>query len=91
MSDQLLPEDIGRTPMITKVAAAVREAMARAGITDPADVHYVQVKVPVLTPPRVAEAAARGRTVVTTDFVRSFGFSNGVSALGVGIGLGEIP
>ncbi|MCW2633148.1 MAG: barbiturase, partial [Pseudonocardia sp.] len=42
MSERLLPEDIGRQPMIEKVAAAVREAMARAGITDPADVHYVQ-------------------------------------------------
>src|SRR6185503_18323250 len=38
MSEQLLPEEIGRTPMITKVAAAVKEAMAKAGITDPADV-----------------------------------------------------
>src|SRR5436309_4936987 len=41
MSEQLLPEDIGRTAMITKVAAAVRDAMHGAGITDPADVHYV--------------------------------------------------
>src|SRR6188472_4123552 len=31
MSEQLLPEEIGRTPMITKVAAAVKEAMAKAG------------------------------------------------------------
>jgi cyanuric acid amidohydrolase len=49
MSEQLLPEEIGRTPMITKVAAAVKEAMAKAGITDPADVHYVQTKTPLLT------------------------------------------
>src|SRR5262249_30728004 len=41
MSEALLPEDIGRTAMITKVAAAVTEAMGRAGIDDPADVHYV--------------------------------------------------
>src|SRR4051812_8276450 len=40
MSEVLLPEDIGRTAMITKVAAAVKEAMARAGIEDAADVHY---------------------------------------------------
>src|SRR6476660_5131397 len=37
MSEGLLPEEIGRTTMITKVADAVREAMDRAGITDPAD------------------------------------------------------
>src|SRR5262245_37701973 len=44
MSDSLLPEEIGRRPMIEKVAEAVKAAMARAGITDPADVHYVQTK-----------------------------------------------
>src|SRR5881397_1113315 len=42
MSEQLLPEDIGRRPMIEKVAAAVKQAMERAGISDPRDVHYVQ-------------------------------------------------
>ena len=40
MSEQLLPEDIGRTAMVTKVADAVKVAMERAGITDPSDVHY---------------------------------------------------
>src|SRR4029450_12127787 len=44
MSETLLPEDIGRTAMITKVAAAVSDAMRLAGITDPTDVHYVQTK-----------------------------------------------
>src|SRR6478672_10949438 len=38
MSEPLLPEEIGFTPMISKVAAAVTIAMDRAGITDPADV-----------------------------------------------------
>src|ERR1700745_629462 len=49
MSEPLLPEDIGRTAMIAKVAAGVTAAMAQAGISDPADVHYVQTKTPVLT------------------------------------------
>ena len=35
MSEVLAPEDIGRTAMITKVADAVKEAMARASIDDP--------------------------------------------------------
>ena len=48
-SEQLLPEDIGRVAMVTKVADAVKVAMQRAGITDPADVHYVQTKTPLLT------------------------------------------
>ena len=41
MSDVLLPEDIGRVSMVEKVAEGVRRAMEAAGITDPADVHYV--------------------------------------------------
>ncbi len=49
MSDVLLPEDIGRIAMVEKVADGVRRAMAEAGITDPADVHYVQTKTPLLT------------------------------------------
>ena len=48
MSEVLAPEDIGRTAMITKVADAVKVAMERAGIQDPADVHYVQAKTPLL-------------------------------------------
>ncbi|RZK70393.1 MAG: ring-opening amidohydrolase, partial [Rhodococcus sp. (in: high G+C Gram-positive bacteria)] len=60
MSEQLLPEDIGRTPMITKVAAAVKMAMANAGISDPADVHYVQTKTPLLTIHTIRDAKSRG-------------------------------
>ncbi|HEY4627359.1 MAG TPA: ring-opening amidohydrolase, partial [Blastococcus sp.] len=62
MSDQLLPEDIGRTAMVTKVADAVRVAMERAGITDPGDVHYVQTKTPLLTIQTIRDAKSRGKT-----------------------------
>ena len=65
MSEVLLPEDIGRTAMITKVADAVKEAMGRAGITDPADVHYVQTKTPLLTIHTIQDAKSRGQTVWT--------------------------
>ena len=44
LSPQILPEDIGRLPMVEKVAEGVRRAMKDAGIEDPADVHYVQTK-----------------------------------------------
>jgi cyanuric acid amidohydrolase len=87
----LLPEEMGTAVQARLVAEAVRRAMKEVGIASPEDVHYVQTKGPVLTPPKVAEAGARGRAVVTTDMVRSFGFSNGSSALGVGIALGEVP
>ena len=39
MSEPILPEEIGYVAMIEKVAAGVKVAMERAGITDPADVH----------------------------------------------------
>ena len=35
-------------------------AMEDAGITDPADVHFVQIKCPLLTAQRIGEADARG-------------------------------
>jgi len=90
MSEQLRPEDIGRTAMITKVAAAVREAMTRAGITDPADVHYVQTKTPLLTIQTIRDAKQRGQTVWTEHTHESMDLSNGCTALGVAVALGEI-
>jgi barbiturase len=90
MSEVLLPEDIGRTAMITKVAAAVKEAMDRAGITDPADVHYVQTKTPLLTIDTIRDARSRGHDVFTEDTLTSMDVSNGGTALGVAVALGEI-
>ena len=90
MSDQLLPEDIGRTAMIEKVAAAVKVAMERAGITDTADVHYVQTKTPLLTIHTIRDAKSRGKTVWTEHTHESMDLSNGCTALGVAVALGEI-
>jgi cyanuric acid amidohydrolase len=90
MSEVLLPEDIGRVAMISIVAAAVREAMQRAGITDPADVHYVQTKTPLLTINTIRDAKSRGKTVWTEHTHESMDLSNGCTALGVAVALGEI-
>ena len=90
MSEVLLPEDIGRTAMITKVADAVKEAMGRAGITDPADVHYVQTKTPLLTIHTIRDAKSRGQTVWTENTGDSMDLSNGCTALGIAVALGEI-
>jgi len=90
MSDVLLPEDIGRGAMITKVAAAVRVAMERAGISDPADVHYVQTKTPLLTIDTIRDAKSRGHDVFTEDTLTSMDVSNGGTALGIAVALGEI-
>jgi len=90
MSERILPEDIGRVAMVEKVAAGVRVAMARAGITDPADVHYVQTKTPLLTIDTIRDARARGKTVWTDQTHESMDLSNGTTALGIAVALGEI-
>src|SRR6266481_1715003 len=53
-------EELGRLPQVDMVAEGVRTAMAGAGIVDPAAVHFVQVKCPLLTLRRVADADRRG-------------------------------
>jgi barbiturase len=89
MSSELLPEDIGRPAMVEKVAAAVKAAMHDAGIQDPADVHYVQTKTPLLTIELVREAAARGHDVAC-EVHNSMGVSNGTTALGIAVALNEV-
>ena len=90
MSEQLYPEDIGRTAMVSKVADAVKVAMERAGITDTADVHYVQTKTPLLTIHTIRDAKSRGKTVWTEETHLSMDLSNGCTALGIAVALGEI-
>ena len=90
MSEKLLPEEIGRTPMIEKVAAAVREAMSKAGITDADDVHYVQTKTPLLTIDTIRDAKARGKKVWTEQTHESMDLSNATTALGIAVALNEI-
>jgi cyanuric acid amidohydrolase len=83
-------EHLGRLPQVDQVAAAVRAAMRDAGIDDAADVHFVQVKCPLLTARRVAEADRRGAAVATRDTLKSMGLSRAASALGAAVALGEI-
>ncbi len=90
MSDQILPEDIGRPAMVDKVAEGVRRAMETAGITDPADVHYVQTKTPLLVQDTINDAERRGKTVFTHNTHESMDVSNATTALGIAVALGEI-
>jgi cyanuric acid amidohydrolase len=90
MSEPILPEEIGRRGMIEKVAAGVADAMAAAGITDPADVHYVQTKTPLLTIQTIRDAKSRGQSVWTEHTHESMDLSNGTTALGIAVALGEI-
>jgi barbiturase len=89
MSAELLPEDIGRISMVEKVADGVRAAMRDAGIDDPSDVHYVQTKTPLLTIESVRDAESRGQDVAC-EVHDSMGVSNGTTALGIAVALGEV-
>ena len=84
------PEEIGRTPQIEETAMAVTLAMKDAGIASPADVHFVQIKCPLLTKERIEEATGGGLTTATDDTYHSMALSRGASALGAALALGEI-
>lgn len=90
MTRDLLAEEVGTMTQVREVAAAVRKAQEQAGITGAADVHYVQVKGPLLTPATIAEADSRGGKLVTRDPNGSKPYARGATALGVALGLGEV-
>jgi cyanuric acid amidohydrolase len=84
------PEEIGRAAQINATAESVRAAMKDAGIHAAADVHFVQIKCPLLTKERIEEAGRRGAKTATEDTYHSMAVSRGASALGVALALGEI-
>lgn len=85
-----LPEELGRSAQITETAKAVKAAMADAGISDATDVHFVQIKCPLLTSERIEAATMRGNKTATISSYSSMAYSRGASALGVAVALGEI-
>ncbi|MEM7525243.1 MAG: ring-opening amidohydrolase [Pseudomonadota bacterium] len=87
ISRELAPHEIGAAAQIDCVAKSVRTAMASAGLRDPDDVHFVQLKCPLLTSERIA---ASERPVATEDTLKSMGLSRGAAALGVAVALGEV-
>lgn len=84
------PEEVGRAGQVTEVAAAVTRALAELRVAAE-EVHYVQVKGPLLTPATIAEATDRGARVVTADPNGSKPYARGATALGVAVALGEVP
>jgi cyanuric acid amidohydrolase len=90
MTRDFAAEEIGTLAEVREVADAVRRAQAEAGITSAADVHYVQVKGPLLTPALIADADRRGAKLVTRDANGSKPFARGATALGVALALGEV-
>jgi cyanuric acid amidohydrolase len=60
------PEEIGRVVQIEETVTAVHAAMRDAGIDDVSDVHFVQIKCPLLTSDRIEAAHSRGCKTITT-------------------------
>jgi cyanuric acid amidohydrolase len=87
---ELAPEEVGTLIEVREVAAAARRAQADAGIASAADVHYVQVKGPLLTPAMIADADRRSAKLVTRDSNGSKPYARGATALGVALALGEV-
>ena len=86
----LLPEEVGTMAQVRLVADAFLESLKQAGVVDPADVHYVQVKGPLLSGSAIVDADARGAAVVTRDPNGSKVFARGAMGLGVAVALGEV-
>jgi cyanuric acid amidohydrolase len=84
------PHEIGRAAQIEATAAAVKQAMADAKIERIEDVHWVQVKCPLLTAERMQAALRAGHSPVTEIAYKSMAYSRGASAIGVGVAMGEI-
>ncbi len=84
------PEEFGTMAHVRAAAEGVKRAIADAGIDDPADIHFVQIKTGALTSERIRDAERRGRKVVTKDTYGSMAYGRIVAALGIGIATGEI-
>jgi cyanuric acid amidohydrolase len=84
------PHEIGRAAQIEATAAAVKQAMQDARIERIEDVHWVQVKCPLLTAERMQAALRGGHSPVTEIAHKSMAYSRGASAIGVGVAMGEI-
>ena len=83
----LEPSEIGRQTQSLLVQDAVIKAMKAADIRSADDVHFVQIKCPLLTAERIASVDG---DVATSSTLKSMGLSRGASALGVALALEEI-
>lgn len=86
-----IPFDIvGTVAHAQMIAQTVRAAMADAGITDPADLHFVQVKAPCLTSERIETLRRAGKPVPAPNAGVSMARARAAGALGVALATGEI-
>ncbi len=86
----LAPEEFGTMIQVDLVAETTKQAMADAGITRADQIHCVEVKCPAMTPARIADAAGRGKTVVSGNPAAASSMAKGACALGVAVATGEV-
>jgi cyanuric acid amidohydrolase len=70
--------------------AAIRAAMADAGLDDPRDLHFVQTKVPALTSAQVAAALAAGLNLATEDARQTGDLSTAAATFATALVAGEL-
>ena len=83
------PAEIGTMTMVQIVADKVKELIAEMDV-DVEDVHFAQIKCPLISSDDIADSKQSGSFLKTTDTLKSMGFSRAASALGIACGLGEI-
>ena len=86
----MTPEEFGTMTHVQSAAEGVKAAIEDAGIDDPSDIHFVQIKTGALTTERIKDAWSRNARVVTTDTYKSMSYARSVAALGIGMATGEI-
>jgi cyanuric acid amidohydrolase len=85
------PIEIGSLTMVKEVASAVNQAISSAGIAHD-DVHFIQIKCPLITSrDRLIDDAQGAKSVSKlVSSYQSMAYSRGASALGVAVALGEV-
>ncbi|MFN8515978.1 MAG: ring-opening amidohydrolase [Chloroflexia bacterium] len=89
-ADPIAPEELGRMAQVRKMMVAIRAAMADAGLDNPADLHFVQTKVPALTSAQVAAARADGLNLATEDARQSGDLSTAAATFATALVAGEL-
>ncbi|MBC2607887.1 ring-opening amidohydrolase [Pelagicoccus albus] len=82
-------EEIGRMAMVEETARLATELMESLSLSKE-DVHFVQIKCPLIRSSDVTEAQEKGVSLATTDTLKSMGYSRGASSLGAAVALGEV-
>lgn len=82
--------NLGRMPQVLAVAQATKIAIEDAGIDNINNIHFVQVKCPMLSDSDIKRAIDAGINPVTFNSYESMSYSRSASALGIAIATQDI-